>query len=82
MTDIVKRLRAESRIIFDDDDFDAIDAQREEAAREIEHLREIMRYIWSHGDEHGKVPHSWGQVYAERFIKLAKQEWDKNDPET
>ena len=77
MTDIVKRLRAESRVIFDDDDFDAIDAQREEAAREIEHLREIMRYIWSHGDEHGKVPHSWGQEYAERFIKLAKQEWDK-----
>jgi hypothetical protein len=77
MTDIVKRLRAESRVIFDDDDFDAIDAQREEAAREIEHLREILRYIWSHGDEHGKVPHSWGQEYAERFIKLAKQEWDK-----
>ena len=77
MTDIVKRLRAESRVIFDDDDFDAIDAQREEAAREIEHLREILRYIWAHGDEHGKVPHSWGQEYAERFIKLAKQEWDK-----
>ena len=77
MTDIVKRLRAESRVIFDDDDFDAIDAQREEAAREIEHLREILRYIWAHGDEHGKVPHSWGQEYAERFIKLAKQEWDR-----
>jgi hypothetical protein len=45
MTDIVKRLRAESRIIFDDDDFDAIDAQREEAAHEIERLRAALMTI-------------------------------------
>lgn len=50
------------------------------AADEIERLRELIRYIWAHGDEHGKVPYSWGQEYAERFIKLAKQEWErKND---
>ena len=83
MTDIVKRLRAEAPTIFTEghniDDFDAIDAQREEAAREIENLREIMRYIWSHGDENGKVPYSWGQEYAERFIKLAKLEWDRTN---
>ena len=48
-----------------------------EAKEEIKNLREILRYIWSHGDENGKVPYSWGQVYAERFIKLAKQGWDR-----
>ena len=51
-----------------------------EAKEEIKNLREILRYIWSHGDENGKVPYSWGQEYAERFIRLAKQEWErKND---
>ena len=43
MTDIVKRLRAEAPTIFTEghniDDFDAIDAQREEAAAEITALR-------------------------------------------
>ena len=54
--------------------------KRTNAKEEIKNLREILRYIWSHGDENGKVPYSWGQKYAERFIKLAKQEWErKND---
>ena len=46
---------------------------------EIKQMREILRYIWAHGDENGKVPYSWGQEYAERFIKLAKLEWDRKD---
>jgi hypothetical protein len=50
-------------------------ADRDE--EEIKHLREIFRYIQAHGDENGKVPYSWGQEYAERFIKLAKQEWER-----
>ena len=51
MTDIVKRLRAESRIIFDDDDFDAIDAQREEAAHEIERLRDELKWCETAKDQ-------------------------------
>jgi hypothetical protein len=50
-----------------------------EAKEEIKNLREIMRYIWAHGDENGKVPYAWGQEYAERFIKLAKLEWDRTN---
>lgn len=51
----------------------------EEAKEEIKRLREVLRYIKAHSDENGKVPYSWGQEYAERFIKLAKQEWEKKD---
>jgi hypothetical protein len=51
-----------------------------EAKEEIKNLRQILRYIWLHGDENGKVPYLRGEEYAERFIKLAKQEWErKND---
>jgi hypothetical protein len=44
---------------------------------ENKRLLELLRYIWAHGDENGKVPYSWGQEYAERFIRLAKEEWDR-----
>ena len=74
MTDIVEALRKNSNCVSDVGCCEDIMLQ---AAHEIEHLREAMRYIWSHGDEDGKVPYSWGQQYAERFIKLAKQEWDR-----
>ena len=60
----------------DEQEFDLFD-ELAEAKEEIKNLREIMRYIWSHGDENGKVPYSWGQEYAERFIRLAKEEWDR-----
>ena len=83
MTDILERLLGEvpHRVIESHwtVDFDALDTERKDAADEIKRLREILRYIWSHGDENGKVPYSWGQEYAERFIKLAKQEWEKKD---
>lgn len=60
----------------DEQEFDLFD-ELTEAKEDIKRLREVLRYIWAHGDENGKVPYSWGQEYAERFIKLAKQEWER-----